>query len=211
VFDGRRKVVLFNRDHRIPSELPALKNPNAWLVSHLPAEGVYASTPEAPRDVLVTAGAEDDLRRARDLAARYVAGKIGGLWITVRGAGHGGRTRARLALAGAPGAHVVPFFWRPGDRIQVVGDALELDVADDGVARAAVVVGADPAAAAAARWVPEASSEGAGLPLPLRLARPLPGETGAFAWVEPEERPPASAEAARTETLFRLRALGYIQ
>jgi len=209
VFDGRRKVVLFNREHRIPSELPALKNPNAWLVSHLPAEGVYASTLESPRDVAVTAGAEDDLRRARDLAARYVAGKIGGLWITVRGAGKGGRTRARLALAGARAAHVVPFFWRPGDRIQAAGDALELDVADDGVARAAVVVGADPAAAAAARWVPEERSERPDLPL--RLGRPSPGETGAFAWVEPEERPPASAEAARTETLFRLRALGYIQ
>lgn len=206
MFDGKRKVVLFNKDHRIPNELPAMKNPNEWLMKNIPAEAVYASTPAAPRDVALTAGdgIEDDLRRGRDLAARYVAGKIGGLWLSVRGRGRGGRTLARLELAGAEKAHVIPFFWRPGETIRADGDAFEIDVADDGVTRVAVVLGAGEPSAAAARWTTKDPD------LPVRTGKPSPGDVGVFAWVEPEERPPASAEAARTETLFRLRALGYI-
>ena len=204
VFDGRRKVVLFNKDHRIPNELPALKNPNEWLTKNLPAEGVYVSTAEAPSDVRITDGVEEDLRRAHNLASRYVSGKIGGLWLAVRGPGHGGRTDVSFALPGIETAHVIPFFWRDGDAVRPQKGALEVHVADDGITRVAVVLGVDEASARALQVLPKDGAASA------HLRRPGPDEEGAFAWYEKESRPAASAAAGRTEMLFRLRALGYI-
>lgn len=207
VFDGRRKVILFNRDHRIPNELPALKNPNEWIMKNLPAEGVYASTLAAPTDVLLAAGTEgveDDLRKAHNLASRYVAGKIGGLWLAVRGPGRGGSIDVSFAMPGLGSAHVIPFFWRAGDAVVPGKDVLQVRVADDGITRVAVVLGIDEAAARTLRVVPKDGTAAA------HLRRPGPDEAGAFAWYEKESRAPASSAAGRTEMLFRLRALGYI-
>lgn len=204
VFDGRRKVVLFNKDHRIPNELPALKNPNEWLTKNLPAEGVYVSTAAAPTDVRITDGVEEDLRQAHNLASRYVSGKIGGLWLAVRGPGRGGSTDVSFALPGIETAHVIPFFWRAGDVVRPEKGALELHVADDGITRVAVVLGVDEASARVLEVLPKDGAASA------HLRRPGPDEKGAFAWYEKESRTLPSAAAGRTEMLFRLRALGYI-
>ena len=90
VYDGTHKVVLFNKDHRLPSEIPALPHPNAWMIANLPREGVYISTPDAPSDREVSRGREELLRWGREQAARSLAGKIGGLWLSARGSGSNG-------------------------------------------------------------------------------------------------------------------------
>lgn len=202
VSDGRYRVVLFNRDHRLPSEIPALPHPNAWLIEHLPPEGVYLSTEEQPTDRPAAGEEEARLVWARNLAARYAMGKIGGLWLAFRGPGRGGRLAARLVVPGAGRAHLVPLFWRASDRIGAKGDAVEVDVADDGAARLAVLVGIDEAASDKAELVSKDPA------IPVRRGRPRLEEPADWIWFEREA--PSSKPEAKNEMLFRLRALGYL-
>ncbi len=205
VYDGRTRVVLFNRDHDLPSEIPALPFPNQWLRGHLPPEEVYVSTPEHPADVPSAEDREKKLVWAHNLAARYAMGKIGGLWFSLRGTGRGGRLTERVEIPASPErVRVIPLFWRAGDRVRQEGGALTIDVADDGITRLLVVVGGAESALPGIRVAPGEGS------VPARPGRPDSEEAGLRYWFEPEAPRSPGAPAARNEMLFRLRALGYI-
>ncbi|MGH9365297.1 MAG: sulfatase-like hydrolase/transferase, partial [Thermoanaerobaculia bacterium] len=179
-YDGRYKVVLFNRDHRLPAEIPALKHPNEWLRAHLPPEEVYLSTADAPTDRPTSDDREKKLVWAHNLASRYAMGKIAGLWLSFRGPGRGGRLSARVVVPPRAKTHVVPLFWRAGDRALQHGSALEIDVADDGITRLAVLVGLDDALAEGVRVVSKDAA------VPVRRGRPASEEPAVRYWLEKE-------------------------
>lgn len=201
VYDGKRKVVLFNRDHQLPTEIPALPNPNRWLKEHIPTEAVYDAGPEQPVDRLV-GDDEASLRAAHSLVARYAAGKVGGIWIRLLGAGRGGRIAARLDFPESTKDHFIPLFWRTGDSVQRDPSGLDLSVADDGAARLGVLVGPSQAEAERARLVINGAS------FPVRRNPPASEEPGANLWFLPDVATPHPG--LRNEMLFRLRALGYL-
>jgi arylsulfatase A-like enzyme len=202
VYDGRHREVLFNRDHRMPSEIPALPNPNAWLHANLPVEETYVSTLEDPVDRADPEDRERRLVRAHNLAAQYAAGKVGGLWLSFRGSGRGGRLEARVTVPGRSKAHFVPLFWRPADRVREEGDSLEISLADDGAARLAVLIGLNEEASG------RASVKLKDPTIPVRHGAPDSEEPGVRIWFVREAA--ATRPEARNEMLFRLRALGYL-
>jgi hypothetical protein len=203
-YDGRQKVVLFNKDHRLPAELPALPHPKQWIEERTPAEAVYLSTRGEPIDRPATEGVEEALAWGYEQAARYVRGKIGGLWLSLRGRGQGGRIAARFAYPTGADTRFVPFFWRDGDRAEPTPEGVRVDVADDGILRLAVVVGLDARSAASFRAVADGSG------LPVRRGRPDFQDRAIRFWYEREPVPVSPRGDARKEQIFRLRALGYV-
>jgi arylsulfatase A-like enzyme len=201
VYDGRNKVVLFNRDHQLPTEIPALPNPNRWLTTHIPTEAVYVATPDQPIDRLVEAG-EQRLVGAHELAARYAAGKVGGLWVRLHGSGRGGTIAARLEFPESAKDRFIPLFWRAGDSVRRDAAGIDLSVADDGATRLAVLVGPTEAEADRARLVV------AGGAVPVRRDPTQSEGPEANLWFVRDSSVPRPG--ARNEMLFRLRALGYL-
>lgn len=201
VYDGEEKVFFFNKGHKLPSELPAMPFPLQWLEKNLPVEGVYASSRREPLDRLLPAD-DAKLRAGREEASKYLQGKTGGLWMSIKGDGNGGRLEASLTMP-MKDVHVVPFFWRAGDIVKPTATGVEIDVANDGMQRLAVFSGGTTATANALKLV-TASQQ-----LPFRNTKPA-DDAAIYYWVEAEPVRSGSDDEKK-ELLSRLRALGYIQ
>ena len=205
-FDGSRKVVLFNKGYALPTDIPVLPVLHAWVEAHVPAQAAYVLSDDGRTETpLPDKEAQESIAAARRQVARYVRGKVGGLWLAVVGAGTGTVHEATLELPPAVQAWSIPFFWPPQDRFWFSGSRLRLRVRDDAVPRLAAL---PRATADDLRGLRLAHSS---VRAPLRKEMPAEGTPGIFAWYEPGPLPADLPDAEADDFMERLRSLGYVK
>lgn len=156
----------------------------------------------SPTDRPVADAGSNGIARARAQVVRYVGGKIGRVWLEVRGRG----TPIEFGVALPPNKDLrfVPFFWPQTDRIRSTGRGFRFRLDDDGVPGVAALLGGDEQTAASPRVIANDSG------LSVRKEKPAEEEASIRYWYEQDPIPMGEHTEIKNEMFFRLRALGYI-